>query len=291
MTTSQPPLTAAAVAAMRREVQVALDGPSGLDDAERGRPDPGARGARLHGDRGAGIARRGPGGVGRGRPRAARCAGGKTWPGRRVDGRPRATGVTAPRTAPPRARQGRAAGAPPHLGGLARGSCHRVAGDRDGSRDRLPLPRGPAGRRRAAGRRPRCLRGDERAAGDRSRADRVCPSRRGGGHRSSAQGRVRASGLDPTRTRHDGVVEHPAARRRGRGRLRRPRPRGRQRPRAGRSAHEGPGDGRRAGRPGPRRRGGPRACGPAGPGRHRTFPGRRHHERAPRRKHRSNSTS
>ena len=35
MTTSQPPLTAAAVAAMRREVQVALDGPSGLDDTER----------------------------------------------------------------------------------------------------------------------------------------------------------------------------------------------------------------------------------------------------------------
>ena len=35
MTTSQPPLTAAAVAAMRREVQVALDGPSGLDDPGR----------------------------------------------------------------------------------------------------------------------------------------------------------------------------------------------------------------------------------------------------------------
>lgn len=34
MTTTQP-LTAAAVAAMRREVQVALDGPSGLDDAGR----------------------------------------------------------------------------------------------------------------------------------------------------------------------------------------------------------------------------------------------------------------
>jgi hypothetical protein len=34
MTTTQP-LTAAAVAAMRREVQVSLDGPSGLDDAER----------------------------------------------------------------------------------------------------------------------------------------------------------------------------------------------------------------------------------------------------------------
>ena len=213
----------------------AARGAGGARRAERARrhrarrPDPGARGARLHGDRGAGIARRGPGGVGRGRPRAARRAGGETGPGRRVDGRPRATGVTAPRTAPPRARQGRAAGAPPHVGGLARGSCHRVAGDRDGSRDRLPLPRGPAGRRRAAGRRPRCLRGDERAAGDRSRADRVCPSRRGGGHRSSAQGRVRASGLDPAGTRLDGLVEHPAARRRGRGRLRRTRPRGRQR--------------------------------------------------------------
>ena len=35
MPTTQPPLTAAAVAAMRREVQVALDGPSGLDDAGR----------------------------------------------------------------------------------------------------------------------------------------------------------------------------------------------------------------------------------------------------------------
>jgi hypothetical protein len=35
MTTSQPPLTAAAVAAMRREVQAALEGPSGLDDAGR----------------------------------------------------------------------------------------------------------------------------------------------------------------------------------------------------------------------------------------------------------------
>ncbi len=35
MRTTQPPLTAAAVAAMRREVQVALDGPSGLDDAGR----------------------------------------------------------------------------------------------------------------------------------------------------------------------------------------------------------------------------------------------------------------
>ena len=35
MTSSQPPLTAAVVAAMRREVQVALDGPSGLDDVER----------------------------------------------------------------------------------------------------------------------------------------------------------------------------------------------------------------------------------------------------------------
>lgn len=35
MPTTQPPLTAVAVAAMRREVQVALDGPSGLDDAGR----------------------------------------------------------------------------------------------------------------------------------------------------------------------------------------------------------------------------------------------------------------
>ncbi|GAB3028730.1 HNH endonuclease [Nocardioides flavus (ex Wang et al. 2016)] len=35
MTSSQPPLTAAAVTAMRREVQVSLDGPSGLDDAGR----------------------------------------------------------------------------------------------------------------------------------------------------------------------------------------------------------------------------------------------------------------
>jgi hypothetical protein len=35
MPTTQPPLTAAAVAAVRRELQVALDGPSGLDDAGR----------------------------------------------------------------------------------------------------------------------------------------------------------------------------------------------------------------------------------------------------------------
>ena len=35
MATTPPPLTAAAIAAMRREVQVALDGSSGLDDAER----------------------------------------------------------------------------------------------------------------------------------------------------------------------------------------------------------------------------------------------------------------
>lgn len=35
MTTSPPPLTAAAVEAMRREVRAALDGPSGLDDAGR----------------------------------------------------------------------------------------------------------------------------------------------------------------------------------------------------------------------------------------------------------------
>ena len=35
MPTTEPPLTAAAVAAMRREVQVALDAPSGLDDAGR----------------------------------------------------------------------------------------------------------------------------------------------------------------------------------------------------------------------------------------------------------------
>ena len=35
MTTPQPQLTAAAVAAMRREVQVAMDGPSGLEDAGR----------------------------------------------------------------------------------------------------------------------------------------------------------------------------------------------------------------------------------------------------------------
>lgn len=35
MATDQPPLTAAAIAAMRREVQVALDRPSRLDDAER----------------------------------------------------------------------------------------------------------------------------------------------------------------------------------------------------------------------------------------------------------------
>ncbi|WP_299922187.1 DUF222 domain-containing protein [uncultured Nocardioides sp.] len=35
MPTSQPPLTAAAIAATRREMQAALDGPSGLDDAGR----------------------------------------------------------------------------------------------------------------------------------------------------------------------------------------------------------------------------------------------------------------
>ena len=79
------------------------------------------------------------------------------------------------------------------------------------------------------------------------RAGRGGAAGRGVRDRPPAQGRVRAAGLDPARSRHDGLAERPAARGRRRGRLRRSHPRGRQRPRAGRPAHQGPGDGRRAG--------------------------------------------
>ena len=160
MTTTQP-LTAAAVAAMRREVQVALDGPSGLDDAGRfdliraleelvctATAAQAAHAADLaesveadHDDLGVPPARRGQG-VGSIVARARRES-------------PTAASATS-------AWRASCSRELPHTWAAWRaGRITEWRATADGARDRLPVPGAPAGDRRAAGCRPRRVRGDE----------------------------------------------------------------------------------------------------------------------------------